>query len=63
MGPLPKRKLSRRRKRNRRAHDALSVKHLVKCDNCNAYRPAHQVCPACGEYNGRVVFEIEETTA
>ena len=62
MGPLPKRKISRRRKRNRRSHDTLSLKHLVRCDNCKAYKPAHQVCAACGTYNGQTVFEIEDDT-
>jgi large subunit ribosomal protein L32 len=60
MGPLPKRKLSRRRKRNRRSHDALSLAHLVRCDNCGEYKVAHQVCQNCGTYNGHVVFEIEQ---
>ncbi len=60
MGPLPKRKLSRRRKYNRRAHDKLSLNHLVRCENCNEYKPAHQVCPACGTYNGRQVINVEE---
>jgi len=60
MGPLPKRKVSRRRKRNRRAHDALSLAHLVKCDNCGSYKPAHEVCRECGVYNGQTVFEIEQ---
>ncbi|NJL94167.1 MAG: 50S ribosomal protein L32 [Anaerolineae bacterium] len=63
MGPLPKRKASRRRKRNRRAHDALTTKHLVKCDNCGGFKPSHVVCTHCGHYNGRMVFEIEDTTA
>ncbi len=60
MGPLPKRKLSRRRKYNRRAHDRLALNHLVRCENCNEYKPAHQVCPACGTYNGRQVIDVEE---
>lgn len=60
MGPLPKRKVSRRRRGNRRAHDALSLQHLVRCDNCGEYKPAHHVCPECGHYNGKVVFEIED---
>lgn len=60
MGPLPKRKISRRRKRARRAHDAINLSHLVRCDNCNEYKPSHQVCPHCGIYNDNVVFEIEE---
>jgi large subunit ribosomal protein L32 len=60
MGPLPKRKVSRRRKRNRRAHDRLGMKHLVRCDNCNEYKVAHEVCMNCGTYRGEVVFEIED---
>ncbi len=60
MGPLPKRKLSRRRKYNRRAHDKLSLNHLVRCENCGEYKPAHQVCPACGTYNGQQVVTLEE---
>ena len=60
MGPLPKRKLSRRRKYNRRAHDKLSLTHLVRCENCGEYKPAHHVCPACGTYNGRQVINVEE---
>ncbi|MCC7449323.1 MAG: 50S ribosomal protein L32 [Anaerolineae bacterium] len=60
MGPLPKRKLSRRRKFNRRGHDKLTLPHLVRCDNCNEYKPAHQVCPSCGTYGGRQVIKIED---
>jgi large subunit ribosomal protein L32 len=60
MGPLPKRKHSRSRRNRRRAHDALSLRHLVRCDNCNEYKPAHTVCPNCGTYNGHQVIEIEE---
>lgn len=60
MGPLPKRKVSRRRKRNRRAHDALARRHLIRCDNCDEWVAAHAVCMNCGTYNGHTVFEIEE---
>jgi large subunit ribosomal protein L32 len=60
VGPLPKRKLSRRRKFLRRQHDRISLSHLVRCENCNEYKPAHQVCPKCGTYNGRQVLDIEE---
>lgn len=60
MGPLPKRKITRRRRNNRRAHDALSLRHLVRCDNCGEFKPSHQVCPECGVYNGHTVFEILE---
>ncbi len=60
MGPLPKRKLSRRRKYNRRGHDKLTLTHLVACDNCGEYKPAHRVCPSCGYYNGEQVITVEE---
>jgi len=61
MGPLPKRKLSRRRKHNRRSHDALARRHLIKCANCEAWVPSHHVCQNCGTYNGHTVFILEET--
>jgi large subunit ribosomal protein L32 len=60
VGPLPKRKLSRRSKYNRRNHDKLQPTHLVACDNCGKYKPAHLVCPECGHYAGRQVVEIKE---
>jgi len=60
VGPLPKRKLSRRRKYNRRNHDKLTLSHLVRCDNCNEYKRSHQVCPNCGYYGGEQVIEIKE---
>jgi large subunit ribosomal protein L32 len=60
MGPLPKRKVSKTRRNKRRAHDSLPLRHLVVCEECNEYKPAHQVCPACGTYNGREVLTIEE---
>jgi large subunit ribosomal protein L32 len=34
--------------------------HLVICDECKNYKPAHQVCPHCGTYRGREVIAIEE---
>jgi large subunit ribosomal protein L32 len=60
MGPHPKRKLSRRRRGNRRAHDALTVKSLVVCDTCGEYHVAHHVCLKCGTYNGKTVMEVEK---
>lgn len=60
MGPLPKRKVSRSRRNNRRSHDSLTLRHLVRCNNCNEYKPAHHVCPNCGTYNGHEVIEINE---
>jgi large subunit ribosomal protein L32 len=60
MGPLPKRKVSKTRRNKRRAHDHLSLRHLVVCDDCGEYKPSHQVCPHCGSYNGREVLPVDE---
>ncbi|RPJ02824.1 MAG: 50S ribosomal protein L32, partial [Chloroflexi bacterium] len=36
------------------------LRHLVVCDTCNEYKPAHQVCPNCGSYKGREVVSVKE---
>lgn len=50
MGALPKRKISKRRKNNRRAHDALKVPMVVTCPKCNSPRRPHFACEVCGFY-------------
>ena len=60
MGPLPKRKVSKSRRNRRRAHDALTLNHLVICDTCGEYHVAHRVCTSCGTYNGRDVVKVDE---
>lgn len=59
MGPLPKRKHSRSRRNRRRAHDALSLNHLVACENCGEYHVAHHVCPKCGTYHDKTVVTVK----
>ncbi len=59
MGPLPKRKVSKSRRDRRRAHDALTLKHLVECASCGEYHIAHRVCPKCGSYRGEQIVEVE----
>ena len=60
MGPLPKRKVSKSRRNRRRAHDALSLKHLVVCESCGEYHISHRVCPKCGSYGGETVVEVKD---
>jgi large subunit ribosomal protein L32 len=60
MGPLPKRKLSKTRKRTRRNHDKLSLPHLVVCGSCGEYHLAHHVCKNCGNYNGVQVMAMKQ---
>lgn len=61
MGALPKKKVSRRRRNNRRSHLHISVPPLSTCPQCRQRIPTHRVCPFCGTYNGRPVFEVKET--
>ncbi|HBX70918.1 MAG TPA: 50S ribosomal protein L32 [Chloroflexi bacterium] len=60
MPPLPKQKQSRTRRDKRRTHDSLKTSNLVQCSNCGEMRLPHRVCPECGHYKGREVFEVEE---
>ena len=34
---------------------------MIQCPNCGAYHLPHRACKACGQYNGRVVFAVEES--
>ncbi len=63
MGPLPKRKHSRARRDRRRAHDALNLRHLVRCEKCGEYKPSHYICPNCGTYGGEEIIEVKEKEA
>jgi large subunit ribosomal protein L32 len=57
MPPHPKRKHSSGRRDRRRAHDALVPTELINCSNCGVPVTQHTVCPNCGYYDGRQVFE------
>jgi large subunit ribosomal protein L32 len=57
---LPKRKVSRARQGDRRAHLALRLPDLVECSHCHAAKRSHHVCPSCGYYDGRPVVAIEK---
>ncbi|RMG58593.1 MAG: 50S ribosomal protein L32 [Deltaproteobacteria bacterium] len=57
---LPKRKVSRARRGNRRAHWKASSPARSLCPKCGEPKMPHRVCPACGYYKGIQVFEEEE---
>lgn len=59
MPPQPKRKLSKGRRDRRRAHDALTPMHLVRCSQCGSLRRPHHACPDCGAYKGEIVLQME----
>lgn len=48
----PKKKVSKSRRDMRRSHDALKSNSYVECPNCGELKRPHNVCPACGQYDG-----------
>lgn len=59
MGAVPKRKISKQRKRNRRSHYALKKPMMDKCPTCKNNKLPHVVCENCGTYNGVQVLKVE----
>ncbi|MEY3162204.1 MAG: hypothetical protein RL148_315 [Planctomycetota bacterium] len=56
----PKRRTSRARRGNRRAHLALTRAQLVKCTQCGAMIRPHTICAACGYYRGRQIVLVDQ---
>ena len=52
---VPKRRTSKSRRGNRRAHHAIGKPNLRPCPHCGAYGIPHRVCTTCGTYKGRVI--------
>ncbi len=63
MGAVPKTKVSRHRRGNRRRHLALEGPTLVPCQQCGQPHRAHHVCKNCGTYRNRQVIEIRSKNA
>jgi large subunit ribosomal protein L32 len=58
MGALPKRKISSRRRGNRRSQQRAVVVQLSRCPKCRSMRPNHHACPTCGFYKDRTAIAI-----
>jgi large subunit ribosomal protein L32 len=58
--PVPKKKLSKSKKRMRRSHHALRAPGLSSCPKCGATGLPHRVCTSCGHYRGRQVIQVEK---
>jgi large subunit ribosomal protein L32 len=43
----------------RRSHDALKPVNYQECPNCGELRLPHNLCAACGHYNGREIRPVE----
>ena len=54
---VPKKKISKSRRDQRRAHDALKMAAYGECPNCGEIKRPHHVCGACGYYKDREVSQ------
>lgn len=59
MGATPKQRISRKHRRDRRAHLRLKPLQLVECPQCHNPRKPHYVCPICGTYRGNQVLDVK----
>lgn len=57
---LPKGKISKARKRSRRANWKLTLPGIVQCPQCHQMKLSHRVCKQCGYYNGKQVIVMDE---
>lgn len=55
---VPKRKVSPHRRGNRRSHDSLKVEAFHECHDCGELKRPHNLCTACGKYNGREIVSV-----
>jgi large subunit ribosomal protein L32 len=55
----PKRKISRTRRDNRRAHIKCTPATFMDCSNCGSPVLYHRVCTECGYYRGKQIMEVE----
>lgn len=60
MGALPKHKVSRHQRGNRRRHQVLKPPVMVNCPNCGAQMQMHRVCKECGQYKGRQIIQTKK---
>ena len=53
-------KVSKSRRNNRRAHDALAAGNPNECPNCGELKLPHHVCASCGFYGDKEVISMTE---
>ena len=53
-------KVSKSRRNNRRAHDALVARNPNECPNCGELKRPHHICASCGFYGDKEVISMTE---
>jgi large subunit ribosomal protein L32 len=56
---VPKKKTSPANRNKRPTHQARNVPSFQECKNCGELKIPHNLCTACGHYNGREVVSSE----
>ena len=56
---VPKRRVSKQRKRKRRTHFKAEAVNTQNCPRCGDPKLPHRVCPTCGYYRDEAVIEVE----
>ncbi len=57
---VPKKRVSKQRRRKRRTHYKASEATLGTCSQTGDPKLRHRVCPTSGMYRGKAVFEVAE---
>ena len=53
-------KVSRARKRKRRAHDSIEAVQRIRCNRCSSWKLPHRICDECGFYRGKALIQVDE---
>jgi len=56
---MPKRKVSKMKRRQRQAHNRYEGVQVDFCTNCGEPSVPHTVCKHCGTYKGKQIKTIE----
>lgn len=61
MGALPKRRISKARKGNRRAHQSINTRALSVCPQCKRTKLSHYRCSYCRYYGSEITNSSNKT--
>ncbi len=56
---MPKRKVSKMKRRQRQAHNRYEGVQATFCTNCGEPAAPHTVCKHCGTYKGKQILTVE----
>jgi len=57
---VPKKRISKQRKRKRRTHYKAQPVVTQECSRCGDPKLPHRVCPTCGYYRDEAVIDVDQ---